>query len=167
MRTGRQSSGGLALAFAWGLITLISGFGLIGIASRVEFGPHVGDMVAFDPPAAQTGTLGDNPAEGMPTSLTSRVTPAKATGGLCSLDLTVIRQGGGSLIVEARRPGDAFPYQAHWAGLREGDTDCGRSADLLLSDSDMSLLAIAAGGYGVPENRRFVAPPWIGETLVR
>jgi hypothetical protein len=175
MPAGRQSSGRLAVAFGWGLITLLSAAGLIALASRVQLGPQVGDIVAFAPPAAPSVASGGdptdtppiNPAEGVPPDLTSRVTLAKATGGSCSLDLEQIRQNGGSLLVEARRPDSALPYQAHWAGLREGETDCGRSADLLISDSDISLLAITAGGYGVPGKRQFVAAPWIGETLVR
>jgi hypothetical protein len=171
MRTGRQSSGVLALVFAWGLITLLSGFGLIGMVSRIEFGPHVGDIVSFDHVGSAVGdparqTLPDA-AERAPTDATTRFTLVQTTGGSCSLDLDLVEQGGGSLVVEARRPDPTLRYQAHWAAPRDGDTDCGRSADLLISDSDMSLLAIAAGGYGVGGKRQFVLPYWTGEAVVR
>ena len=103
------------------------------------------DIVSFNPAAPDA-----------PLNESTRITLARLDGATCSLDLGLIRQGGGSLVIEARRPDRALPYQAHWAG--PGDGDCGRSADLLLSDSDISLLAIAAGGYGVRGKRLIPTP---------
>jgi hypothetical protein len=59
-------------------------------------------------------------------------------------------QGGGSLVVEARRMSSPPLYRVHWAGLRtsDGSGDCGSAADLVLSRSDLQKLANAAGGFG-------------------
>ena len=145
MRAGRQSSSGLAVTFGWCVVALLSVSSVLGMVNRSEFGPHVGDIISFAP------------APDAPSDVSARIMVARAGGGACSLDFGLIQQGGGSLVIEARRPDLAQPYQAHWAG--PGDSDCGRSADLLVSDSDMSLLAIAAGGYGVGGKRLTPTPP--------
>jgi hypothetical protein len=47
--------------------------------------------------------------------------------------------------------------RVHWAGARTADdaTSCGSSAELLLNQDDIEVLAMAAGGFGVPSARGF------------
>jgi hypothetical protein len=57
---------------------------------------------------------------------------------------------GGSLVVE-ERSNDHRMYRVHWAGQRttDGPSDCGSSADLMLSRPNLQLLINAIGGTGV------------------
>ena len=63
---------------------------------------------------------------------------------------------GGSVVIEAREPRASFGYRVHWAGARSSDdgTDCGASADLLMNQEDIEVLAMAAGGFGVPASKQ-------------
>ena len=63
---------------------------------------------------------------------------------------------GGSVIIEAREPRADFGYRVHWAGPRSSNdgTNCGSSADLLMNLEDIEVLAMAAGGYGVPAGKQ-------------
>ena len=63
---------------------------------------------------------------------------------------------GGSVVIEAREPRASFGYRVHWAGVRSSNdgADCGASADLLMNMEDIEVLAMAAGGYGVPAGRQ-------------
>jgi hypothetical protein len=58
--------------------------------------------------------------------------------------------GGGSLVVEQRLDSKRL-YRVHWAGQHTstGATDCGDTADLLVSRVDLQLLTNAVGGAGV------------------
>ena len=64
----------------------------------------------------------------------------------CVLDLNVLRQVGGSLIVEAKLGTGQDTWQLHWAGERtSSDTaNCGNDAELILNAADVRLL-FAAG----------------------
>jgi len=55
----------------------------------------------------------------------------------------------GSVVVEARRLSRPPVYRVHWAGgpTSRGATDCGTSADLVLSRSDLMRLANVAGEF--------------------
>ena len=70
--------------------------------------------------------------------------------GECILDLEMLHQNGGSLIVEARVPGTSPAYRVHWAGKASSTSqfNCGSSAELTLDDTNLDLLAMAAGGWG-------------------
>jgi hypothetical protein len=63
--------------------------------------------------------------------------------------------GGGSVVIEARLPQTGSGYRVHWAGARSSEDpgNCGASADLMLSQADIEVLALAAGGYGVSSKR--------------
>ena len=58
---------------------------------------------------------------------------------------------GGSLVVEGVEDKPSLQYRVHWAGSATAKTagDCGGSANLLLSRTDLQRLANAAGGFGV------------------
>jgi hypothetical protein len=130
------------------LVGLAAVSGMAALTRQVaEFGPRVGDIVVFNP--ARPGAP-DGPA---------RITADRSGNGTCVLDVSVIQQSGGSLIVEQRGSGADRLYLTHWAGPRtsEDPTDCGKEADLVLSRAAISMLAAAAGGFGV--ERRPMPPP--------
>ena len=115
--------------------------GASGVAGTAEqaasFGPRVGDIIAFEP-GHRNGFDSD-----------ARILVNRSGRPACVLNAAMLREFGGSLIMELRRP-DRL-YRAHWAGPRTSEeaTDCGRDADLLMSASDIGALASAAGGFGV------------------
>jgi hypothetical protein len=106
--------------------------------------PKVGDMIVFKP-----GTQ-DNDAWQLEVAA-DKVAGRSTQQGACMLNPTVIAQKGGSLVVEQRSLGGDKLYRLHWAGSRtaEGPGDCGTTADLTLSRTDLQKLANAAGGFGV------------------
>src|SRR5579883_3142516 len=125
----------IALAGMVGTIELIHQVG--------ELGPKVGDIISFDP------------LDSFSRDMRARVAaiPAEDKPGVaCVLDVRAMHADGGSVIIEAREPRTSFAYRVHWAGSRSATDggDCGSSADLLVNIDDVELLAMAAGGYGVP-----------------
>ena len=123
----------LALAGMVGTITLIHGVG--------ELGPKVGDIISFDP------------LDSMPRDMKARISVSVADdprGSACTLDVRTIHANGGSLIIETRVPGTTPVFRVHWAGPRSSmdGADCGASADLLVAQDDLEVLAMAAGGFG-------------------
>jgi hypothetical protein len=112
-----------------------------------QFGPEVGAMVVFKPGtqrmdlwhinASAVANAGPDPA-------------ADAITRACILRPSAMAEGGGSLVVEARRMSRPPIYLVHWVGSRtsDGSGDCGREADLVLSRTDLQKLANTAGGYG-------------------
>jgi hypothetical protein len=109
-----------------------------------EFRPKVGDIVAFKPGSQDTDMW----------QMTIPATMVSATGAAlagCLLDPNVIAEAGGSLIVEGLQDQPSLQYRVHWAGSPTAQTagNCGRSADLLVSRTDLQRLANAAGGFGV------------------
>ena len=104
-----------------------------------RMGPQVGDIITFRAQPVATSGPG------------TRLTVARVAGGPCALDLTLLRAGQGSLIVEQQGVGPERLYRAHWAGRRtsrDGD-DCGGEADLLLKRSDLDALGTAADDYAI------------------
>ena len=71
----------------------------------------------------------------------------------CSLDPNVMAEHGGSLIVEGLQDEPTLQYRIHWAGsaTSRAASDCGKSASLVVSRTDLQRLANAAGGFGVGE----------------
>jgi hypothetical protein len=127
------SMAALALAGMVGTISLIHQVG--------ELGPKVGDIISFDP------------LESMPRDMKARIAASLADdprGTACTLDVRTIHANGGSLIIETRVPGTTPLYRVHWAGPRSSmsGADCGTSAELMLSQDDLEVLAMAAGGFG-------------------
>ena len=107
-----------------------------------EFRPKVGDIVAFRAGSQDT----DMWQMSVPATLV-----AGASGAACALDPNVIAQKGGSLIVEGRQEEPSVGYLVHWAGSETAAAsgNCGASANLLVSRTDLQRLANAAGGFGV------------------
>lgn len=121
-------------------VLLAMGCGMAGIVHQAaEFGPKVGDLVAFDP--AHRAAFDSN----------ARLTANRLQQSDCVLDLAIIQKSGGSLVLERRDSEPGHRYSAHWSGPRTSQDadDCGSQADLLLSLSDIDTLATAAGGFGV------------------
>jgi hypothetical protein len=109
-----------------------------------EFRPKVGDIVAFKPASQDT----DMWQMTIPATVVSGMGSALAD---CALDPNVMAETGGSLVVEGRQEDPSLQYRVHWAGSKTaGPTgNCGASADLLVSRTDLQRLANAAGGFGV------------------
>jgi hypothetical protein len=122
--------------------------GTIGLIHQVgELGPKVGDIVAFDPL--------DRMSRDMHARIAA-IPAADSPGVACVLDVRAMHASGGSVIIEAHEPRAAFAYRVHWSGERSSNdgADCGGSADLLVNIEDVETLAMAAGGYGVPDSKR-------------
>lgn len=149
MRANDSNSSGLGTVLLGIAAVMLAGMaGTIGLVQHVgELGPKVGDIIAFDPL--------DSMARDMQARLPAMA--ANETPGVaCVLDVRTMHANGGSLIIEAREPGASFGYRVHWAGSRSSNdgADCGASADLLVNVQDIEVLAMAAGGYGVPSAKR-------------
>jgi hypothetical protein len=113
--------------------------GSLRLAERLK--PRTGDILSF------------NRAKGVVSDRESMVTVGVVGNSSvvsCVLKPHVMQTSGGSLVIVAVQYIPSLHYQAHWAGTRTSDegTDCGRSADLLLSPDDLSALSFAAGGWG-------------------
>jgi hypothetical protein len=122
-------------------IALAGMVGTIGLIREVgTLGPRVGDIVAFDP------------QDWISRDIKSHVTavPADRIGIACDMDVQAMHAGGGSIIIESRRPETGSAIRIHWAGMRTATdaTNCGSSTDLMVDQDDMEILALAAGGYG-------------------
>lgn len=106
-----------------------------------NLGPRTGDIISF-------------PATRKPSISTALITvsPVGASSSTaCILDLPVMQQSGGSLVIEATRFSPDRSFQVHWAGVRTsgGREDCGSSVDLLLNSDQIAAVLFAAGGTGV------------------
>ena len=68
----------------------------------------------------------------------------------CKLQPVVMASAGGSLVVE-QRINNSRTFRVHWAGRQTSEpaSDCGATADLLVSRIDLQLLSNAVGGPGV------------------
>jgi hypothetical protein len=128
--------------------------GMVGTISLIravgEIGPKVGDIVAFDP------------TDPISADMKARVTATPTDGrpGVdCVLDVRAMHEGGGSLIIESRQPMTNHGMRVHWAGAHSANdsTNCGSAADLLLNQDDIEMLAMAAGGFGVPASKQHIA----------
>jgi hypothetical protein len=149
MRANDTKSGGAGTVLLGIVAVGLAGMvGTIGLIHQVgELGPKVGDIVAFDP------------MDRMSRDMRARIAAIPADDGpavACVLDVRAMHAGGGSVVIEAREPRSTFAYRVHWSGEHSSNdgADCGRSADLMISLEDVETLAMAAGGYGVPESKR-------------
>ncbi len=111
-----------------------------------EFRPKVGDIVAFKAGSQDTDMW-------QMSILATEVSSSGAPIAECSLDPNVMATNGGSLIVEGRQDEPALQYRVHWAGSETARSsgNCGGSANLLVTRTDLQRLANAAGGFGVGE----------------
>jgi hypothetical protein len=120
---------------------------LVGISdltrALAQIGPHVGDIVVF--------RAGTKPV----TAPDARLIVRRVDGRPCVLDIPVLLQRGGSLVIERHDPAPDRVYRAHWSGARTADSfgDCGAAADVVLTRTDLGMLAVAAGGFGVHRPR--------------
>jgi hypothetical protein len=153
-----NSSGVSSVILGMVVLALAGTVGTIGLLREVsEFGPKVGDIVSFDP------------LETLSRDMQAKIAATRASGrpeGTCVLDVSAMLAGGGSVVIEARQPQTNSGYRVHWAGARSGDdpANCGASADLLLNQEDIEILALAAGGYGVPSRRLTANSLWSTRT---
>jgi hypothetical protein len=145
----RNTTGGTSLA-AWLPVLAAMAIMITGCLSTFlvlqldEFRPKVGDIVAFKPGSEDTDMW----------QITIPATSVSAIGSPvadCSLDPNVMASNGGSLVVEGVEDKPSLQYRVHWAGSATAKTagDCGDSANLLISRTDLQRLANAAGGFGV------------------
>jgi len=121
-------------------MTLVCLAVVVGLCLRLaeRFEPTVGDIADFSLPHASQDVLAVN-------------VTAKQADRTCVLASDVMARGGGSLVVVARQPSIDGSYLIHWAGSHtsSGGSDCGSSADLLVSKRDLLGLAGSVGGFGV------------------
>ena len=119
--------------------------GALGFADLVRVsGPAVGDVVAFDANF------------GVPEYLPTQLSVVRADGSPCQLDLNVMQQVHGSLMVDSATGDSPHAYRLHWAGTHSslGAGDCGAAADIVASDRVMATLLVASGGVGVGPDKR-------------
>lgn len=135
-----NSAGVGSILLSIAAIALAGAVGTVGLLQNVgDLGPKVGDIVTFDP--LRRGAVDDKAQ--------INATTAAAPSAGCVLDVRAMHAGGGSVVVEARQPGERPSFRVHWAGQRTSTSrDCGTSAELLLGPDDIEVLALAAGGYG-------------------
>jgi hypothetical protein len=121
---------------------LASSVAMVSAATRIETGPQVGDILVFRRGA-------DMPADWQFTVMTTA-----APAATCSLRPATMAAEGGSLVVEQRLQGPRT-FQIHWAGIRTSadGSDCGGSAELVVSNEDLQLLSNIVGGPGVEPHR--------------
>jgi hypothetical protein len=121
-------------------MTLVCMGVVIGLCLRLaeQLEPTVGDIADFSLPHASEDVLAVN-------------VTAKQAGRTCVLASDVMVRDGGSLVIVARQPSGDGSYVIHWAGSHtsSGASDCGSSADLLVSRRDLLGLAGTVGGFGV------------------
>jgi hypothetical protein len=109
-----------------------------------EFRPRVGDIVAFNPGSQDNDVWQAT----IPATVVSAIGSAVAE---CGLDPKVMAERGGSLVVEGLQD-QPLQYRVHWAGsltTAKAVGNCGDSADLLVTRTNLQRLANAAGGFGV------------------
>jgi hypothetical protein len=134
------------------VLTLIAGAlatattGLSVFAQLNELGPIVGNILVFKRSEAMTDWWR------VKATIDDRAFATWQSGGAvrtCDLSPSAMVAGGGSLVVEARRMSSPPVYRVHWAGkyTSHGPSNCGTSADLVVSRSDLMRLADVAGGF--------------------
>jgi hypothetical protein len=117
---------------------LASSVAMVSAATRIEIGPQVGDILVFRRGAR------------MPTDWEFTVMTTAVPAATCSLRPAIMAAEGGSLVVEQRLQSPRT-FQVHWAGIRtsKDGSDCGGSAELIVSNADLQLLSNVVGGPGV------------------
>jgi hypothetical protein len=126
-------------------IMMIFYLSIVLVLQLDEFRPRVGDIVAFRPASQKS----------MISQMTVPESATRFRGAECSLDPNVMAEEGGSIIVEGRQDEPSLLYRVHWAGSKtaRASSNCGGSADLLISREDLQKLANAAGGFGLGDKR--------------
>ena len=159
MRVNNERSNGLLPGALLAIVVALVGLaGAVKLArTAADFGPAVGDIITF------------NPQNYLPRDLHTDVVAQRVRQSDCTLNLEAIHRDGGSLIIEERHAGDGSRYRVHWAGVRStaGDDNCGAQADLLLDDTNLDMLAMAAGGWGAGPKHLAPNTLWAGNANSR
>lgn len=119
---------------------LTAATGVSAFSELNQLGPTIGSIVVFRPNDADATWWHIDAAVGDLDGTVLR---------RCVLRPSVMQTGGGSIVIEARRMSSPPVYRVHWAGARtsRGATDCGASADIVLSRAELMRLADVAGGF--------------------
>ena len=133
-------AGSAMLALFIGLLEILA------IVNIVQAGPMVGDIVVFR--AADHVGIDEEPL-----TIAYAAPNGAAEDRTCVLDPKVMTADGGSLVVEEGLT-KAKLYRVHWSGehTTQGSADCGHSADLTVSATDLRMLASSTGQLG-PDGR--------------
>src|ERR1700753_1661187 len=109
-----------AIAAASCVIVVLTAVQAIGAMSHLR--QHVADTVACSPGVDQPADDG------------KRLIVDRPEGFGCILDLSVLHQVGGSLVVEGQATDIDGSFRVHWAGKRTSvdSANCGGTADLIL-----------------------------------
>lgn len=144
MRTKMPALSRIFLPVAVGAGCMITFLCVInGVAATANTAPRSGDIISFQ------GTQADR------ATTDARILVRRAAGGAgCTLDLGLLRQTGGSFVIESEASQAIDAFKVHWAGKHTAAADdCGDSASLIVTAHDLDQLALSAGGYGVSEKR--------------
>lgn len=119
----------IALAF---VATSAGAMNVMARLARPVF--RIGDMVHFLPSGEATSDAG------------TRLLVHRSDQFGCVVNLDVLRQSGGSLLIDGRPAGADGNYRLHWAGRRTSldSADCGSDAELIVSAGDLRVLTSAA-----------------------
>ena len=118
-----------------GVVATITATSFLGMLRLVDhFRPHVGDIIAFN--ASKKVSPDSEP----------RIAVILPSAASCILDVRTMRKSNGSLIIEATGSDPTVSYHVHWAGgpTSATETSCGVSANLSLSEVQITSLKIAA-----------------------
>ncbi len=136
MRTrNRKATRALLPAIVAATCAIAASIALSPILGLARATPHIGDIIAFAPSAD------------LPTDQDIHLLVQRPDQYGCVIDLAIIRQAVGSLVVETESGGGAKHFHLHWAGARtSADTgNCGGDADLIVDQQDLDILMLAAG----------------------
>ncbi len=126
------------------IVVLCVGILTMSVLKSFTFGPSVGDVIVFQPPATPVSN------DGMQRNELSATIVDGSDRHTCSLNPATMLNEGGSMLVEQSATTGRALMRVHWAGhhTNKGAGDCGASADLLIARNDLLDLAGAAGGFG-------------------
>lgn len=135
-----------SLLTACSVVLLLASLGGLGVlVTSLHAGLRVGDILVFK----NTSQVADN----LPITAIRVAAPAASRPVTCTLDPRVMARNGGSLVIESKSLVKSV-YQVHWAGTHtsNGPQDCGRTANLSISQMDMESLVNAVGGFSLTAN---------------
>src|ERR1700723_3006141 len=162
MRANESKSSGLAsVLLGTAALALAATVGAIDLLKHIgDFGPKVGDIVTFDP------------RESFSRDMRARIKAMSADAlhpTRCVLDVQAMHDHGGSLVIEARLPQIQRGFRVHWAGRHTSNdgAECGTSAELLVNQDDLEVMAIAAGGFGVAAAKLVRGSLWSAPAAVQ
>jgi hypothetical protein len=138
-----------AAVLGFSVFTLALFVSMVALMRLAQIGPDIGEAVVFEP--RQYARYLEEPGV-----FVSHAAPAEGAARTCVLTPSVIAEGGGRLVLEAKEMTSPPVYRAHWAGghTDRNGGDCGQSADLTLQLSQVRILARVAGGWGANHGSR-------------